>query len=162
MMEGIREELKRIYALPEGTGIFLTSSESSANFIPILIAKALNTDKKSFLNILSTVDEIDRDVSVSAAGRYISEKMPIQGYKQHKHDSPIKGLNRDVSVLSLKGRDREGNVAANNWRIVEEALVKCQEESKVPILHSVFGSDTEMWERHEHSFPNTIKELNGL
>lgn len=39
MNEEVRELLMKYYELPEGTGIFLTSSEADAQYIPIMIAK---------------------------------------------------------------------------------------------------------------------------
>ena len=39
MMEESRAKLKEMYDLPDETGIFLTSNEADAQFIPILIAK---------------------------------------------------------------------------------------------------------------------------
>lgn len=44
-MHGIREELMRLYELPEGTGIVLTPSGTDAQFVPILVAKCLNAGK---------------------------------------------------------------------------------------------------------------------
>lgn len=39
MNHEVRELLMKYYQLPEGTGIFLTSSEADAQYIPIMLAK---------------------------------------------------------------------------------------------------------------------------
>lgn len=58
IMDGIRSELLRLYELPKGTGIILTPSRYDAQYIPILIARALNQDKEKLVNIVSAKNEL--------------------------------------------------------------------------------------------------------
>jgi len=72
-MHGIREELTRLYELPKGTGIILTPSGADAQYIPILVSKALNAHKnEKFLNILTGKGEIGSTTVRAAAGKYLS------------------------------------------------------------------------------------------
>jgi hypothetical protein len=80
LLEGIRTELKNLYELPEGTGIFITPSRSDAQYIPLLIAKTLNRDKQNFLNIIPCNGEIGTSTPMAASGKYFSKYRPIEGY----------------------------------------------------------------------------------
>lgn len=78
-MEMTREELKKFYDLPQGTGIFFASSNNSAQLIPILIAKALNAEKEKFVSIITTEGEIDDNAkSLAAGGLPWSDIKPIE------------------------------------------------------------------------------------
>ena len=72
-METVRTNLKRHLEIPEETGIILTTSETDAQFIPLLITKALNRDKKEFLNIVTGNGEISKSILTAAGGKRISE-----------------------------------------------------------------------------------------
>ena len=70
----------RLYELPEGTGIILTPSGTDAQFVPILVAKALNAGKENYLNILTGKGEIGSSTLRAASGKYFSKAEPNQGY----------------------------------------------------------------------------------
>lgn len=166
LMEGIRSELKRLYELPEGTGIILTPSRSDAQFIPLLIAKILNRDQKKFLNILPCNGEIGTSTPLAAGGKYFSEYQPIEGYSEESGldctiDAPIVGLAEGVEVLSLDARDKDGNVIDNKNQI-EQAVKRCSDEGIVPILHSVFPSGTGIQQRANYDLAEQINALGGM
>ena len=97
-MEKTREELKKFFDLPEGTGIFFAPSNKSAQLIPILIAKALNSEKEKFLSIVTSECE---------TGKKSLEAVP-------SHWSNIKFLS---IVKTMKARDNNGNIIDNDWNI---------------------------------------------
>ena len=113
IMEGIRNELMRMYELPEGTGIIFTPSGTDAQFIPILIARALNPKKEKILNIVTGKGEIGTGTIRAAKGTFISSKDPIPGYQSMlgfggTPDTPIGGLHGGLTVLALEARDHSG------------------------------------------------------
>lgn len=72
IMQGIRQELKRLYELPQDTGIFLTPSGTDAQLIPILVAKCLNPGNDKLLNIVTGKGEIGSRPLLAAAGKFFS------------------------------------------------------------------------------------------
>lgn len=79
-MEGVRDDLKKLFELPEGTGIFFTSSEQDAHFIPILIAKDLGQQR--VLNIIAQEEITHKDTISAAYGEHFSSTLPICNYKK--------------------------------------------------------------------------------
>lgn len=74
IMDGIRNEIIRLYDLPAGTGIILTPSRYDAQYIPILIARALNKDKEKLVNIITAKNELGDCTIHAAAGHYFCER----------------------------------------------------------------------------------------
>ena len=99
----------------------MTPSGADAQFIPILIAKMLNTESDNFLNIITAQGEIGSSTVLAAAGKYISYKEPMEGYatdlkkdqgtngKWNRPNLAIDGLSEGLEVLALNARDEEGN-----------------------------------------------------
>ena len=140
-MDGIRNEIKRLYDLPEGTGIILTPSRYDAQYIPILVAKALNAEKDKLVNIITAKNELGDCTIHAAGGRYFCETMPFSEFLEAKIEEPIAGLNVDIDVKALDMRDSDGNVVPHTQDI-KELLIACQSDGSVPILHSIYGSGT--------------------
>lgn len=46
IMEGVRTQIKHLLALPDGTEVFTCPSGSDAEYIPLLVAKALGKGRK--------------------------------------------------------------------------------------------------------------------
>lgn len=139
--EHIRNELKKSFELPEGTGIFFAASNNSAQLIPILIVKALNADKEKFISIVPGFGEIGNK-TVAAAGVSWSEVTPIE----EQEITPVYNFSDDLEIKAFRARDKNGNVKNNEYQI-EQLLDKCESDGKVPILHSVYGTSTGIQER---------------
>ena len=111
-MEMTREELKKFYDLPEGTGIFFAPSNNSAQLIPILIAKALNSEKEKFVSILTYESDVGKKF-LAAGGLPWSDIKPIEEH----HFIPLYKFSDNVEVKTMKARDSNGNIIDNDWNI---------------------------------------------
>ena len=111
-MEKTREELKQFFDLPEGTGIFFAPSNNSAQLIPILIAKALNSEKEKFLSIVTSEGESGKK-SLAAGGLPWSNIKPIE----EQILTPLYKFSDNVEVKTMKARDNKGNIIDNDWNI---------------------------------------------
>lgn len=166
-MQGIRQELKRLYDLPQDTGIFLTPSGTDAQFIPILVTKALNEGRDNFLNIVTGKGEIGSAPLLAAAGKYFSKEEPNPGYCSTLgfgcfKGTPINGIhNGGLKLLALQSRDENGKIVDHS-NDIEEALQKCKDESTIPILHSVYGSSTGIKKGFQYQFKQRVEELGGV
>lgn len=122
----------------------MTPSRTDAQFIPILVAKALNHDKDSFLNILTGKGEIGTNTLKAAQGKYFTDKYPIPGYIKKNEDvvdTQIPGLLDNLKLEMLETRSVTGQVL-DHRKTIENMLNKCKDDGVVPILHSVYGTAT--------------------
>lgn len=117
IMDGIRNELIRLYDLPKGTGIILTPSRYDAQYIPILVARALNPDQEKLVNIITAKNELGDCTILAAGGKYFCDKLPFDGYQKSKPEVPIAGLSLNVDVKALDTRAPNGDVINHNSTI---------------------------------------------
>ena len=109
MMEATRDKLKEVLGLHKDTGIFLTSSEQDAQYIPILIAKAIGS--ANALNVIVREELFGKDTVSAACGRYYSDSLPIKGYcpeDANLKNKPVEGLSHKLETACLKSFDRDG------------------------------------------------------
>ena len=118
-MEETRTKLKDMYNLPEGTGIFLTSSDADAQFIPILITKQIFSPR--VLNILTRKENLTAESIAAAKGEYYSSKVPImgEGPKSVGAGRFISGICENLHTLILNSYNDKGKVIGNRSRILE-------------------------------------------
>ena len=131
--------------MSEGTGVFLTPSGSDAEYIPLIIAKAIHGQDKKIVNIVTCNDEVGSGTLGASGGRFFSPLEPIPGYTGHmdvvEMDSPVLGLAENVETVTVQARLASGEVVDAKPEIIkalEEAAIK----DAMPIVHSVFGSKT--------------------
>ena len=77
IMDDVRSQIKRLYNLPEGTGIVLTPSRYDAQYIPILVAKALNKEKDHLVNIINSKNEYGDCMIQAAGGQMFCKQLPF-------------------------------------------------------------------------------------
>lgn len=111
--EIIREELKRLYELPEGAGIFFSPSGTDTEYITLMIGKILNPGKK-ITNVLTCNDEVGSGCKNAAYGRFFMNLEPHPGYHEHlgpnKKGKPLLELGDDVDCIDVKARQPDGEV----------------------------------------------------
>ena len=125
--------------------MFLTPSGSDAEYIPLIIAKAIHGQDKKIVNIVTCNDEVGSGTLGASGGRFFSPLEPIPGYTGHmdvvEMDSPVLGLAENVETVTVQARLASGEVVDAKPEIIkalEEAAIK----DAMPIVHSVFGSKT--------------------
>ena len=99
----------------------------------ILIAKALNEDKQKFVSIFSSEGETGQKARAASGLPWFDIKP-----EEEKILSPFSD---NLEVKSFEARDENGDIKDNDWSI-KLLLKKCEDEQKVPILHSMYGSET--------------------
>jgi len=110
-MSSTRKRIIEAYNYKEGTGVFLLPSGSDAEYIPLLITKLLNKNKK-IVNIVSCNEEVGSGTLDAAGGKLFSPVQPITGYIEgpSKSGDGVKGLNEDVKTIAINARMPNGDV----------------------------------------------------
>lgn len=165
IMHEVRHKIARLYQLPEGTGVFLTPSGSDAEYIPLLLAKLFN-EGKEVTNIVTCNDEVGSGTLDAAGGRFFSELEPIPGYATHmeggpKMHDPVLGLGDGVESIAIPARAVSGDVV-DSVPATQEALKRCKENGRVPVVHSVYGSKTGICQPFEAELKAQAESMGGL
>jgi hypothetical protein len=160
--EQTRADLTRLCGLPEGTGVFLTPSGSDAEYIPLLIVKALNPGKK-IANIVTCNEEVGSGTLNAAGGKFFSPVEPIPGYTDcpKKDGDPLIELAEDVETIAIPARSQDGSAVIAAERL-DQIVDKCVQDGSVPIIHSVAGSKTGIVEQFPSEFLQKVEQMNGL
>ena len=125
----------KLYELPEGTGIFLTPSETDAQYIPILVAKSLNnTDEDYFLNILTGKDEFGSSTLCAASGLFFSNAVPNPGYAICRDSFVLIRMWEGLEMISLNNRREKDGLMVDQGEAINLAIDRCFRKGKIPIL----------------------------
>ena len=100
MMEATRDKLKEVLELNKDTGIFLTSSEQDAQYIPTLIAKAIGS--ANALNVIVREELFDKDTVSAACGEYYTDSLPIKGLSHNLETACLKSFDTDGKPIDNK------------------------------------------------------------
>ena len=76
-------------------------------------------------------------------------------------NDPVLGLANGVETLAIPAREPSGEVVDAREK-VKEALEKCQETRKVPIVHSVYGSKTGICQPFQIDLKDKVEKLGGI
>ena len=135
-----RERIARYLELPKGTEVVLCPSGSDAEYIPIAIARALNTNNKKIVNVVTQKREIGAGSSVAAGGEYFSTHTPLYGRLREDSNDLLDGFDNIVEV-SVLAREDDGTVIDAS-AVAAEVARRAESEGAYPIVHGVFGGKT--------------------
>lgn len=135
-----RERIAKYLELPKGTEVVLCPSGSDAEYIPIAIARALNSNKKKIVNVITQKREIGAGSSVAAGGEYFSTHTPLFGRLREDSNEILDGFDNIVEV-SVLAREDDGTVIDAST-VAEEVARRAELEGAYPIVHGVFGGKT--------------------
>jgi len=162
LFSSVRERISKHYHLPEGTAVFIMPSGSDAEYIPVLVAKALNEGKK-ITNIVTCNEEVGSGTLAAANGQFFSPVEPIPGHTDapKKNGDDLAGLAEGVKAIPINAREASGDVVNSNSKL-DELLAQIEKDGAVPIIHTVFGSKTGICEKFPKEQVEKVKSLNGL
>ena len=160
--ENTRKRLADLFKLPKGSGIFLTPSGSDAEYIPLLITKLLNPGKE-IRNLVTCKDEVGAGTLNGANGKYFSSVDPIEGFTDSpkKYGDDLNQVADGVEIWTVQAREPNGD-EADNLPPMNEMMLDCNENGRVPIVHTVYGSKTGITEKFPENFVDKINEMGGM
>lgn len=138
VIEDQRTRLFHILNLPDGAEIIFCPSGSDAEYIPIVIARALNGDLP-ISNGVVQVREIGAGSAPAACGKYFSTHAPLIG--RISDDAKTLDGFEGVEGVEIVARDRCGT-AVDASREMDDFIHHSLSKGSFPIVHGVFGGKT--------------------
>jgi asparagine synthase (glutamine-hydrolysing) len=125
---------------PAGTEIILCPSGSDAEYLPVVIAKALHPHRP-IVNVVTQLKEVGAGTSAAAGGLYFSTHAPLLGRVPDGVER-LAGFD-NVSTICIPARKKNGT-ALDSSRLAQEAADQAVRTTTgaFPILHGVFGGKT--------------------
>ena len=137
-----RDRIAKFLKLPPGAAVILCPSGSDAEYIPIVIAKALagnHGPNSHIVNGVTQLNEIGAGTAPAAMGKYFSTHAPLIGRLQ-EGQKILKGFeDLDGPVISARSRDGEVIDASAEMKSFTDGSL---EKELYPIVHGVFGGKT--------------------
>jgi hypothetical protein len=140
IFEDQRRRIAASLELPEGTEIVLCPSGSDAEYIPIAIARTLNSYKK-IVNVVTQLREIGAGSLPASGGQHFSTHAPLYG-RLPDGAGRLEGFDSDiVSEVSIPARERDGSILDAST-IAKETAFLAEQDGAYTIVHGVFGGKT--------------------
>jgi len=133
-----RARLANLLSLPPGAEIILVPSGSDAEYLPIAIAKAIQSNP-SITNGVTQLREIGAGSAPAAIGEFFSTHAPLMGVVP-KGKERLDGF-EGIDGVAIGARGTDGN-AVDATAEMDGFLKKAEEEGKFPIIHGVWGGKT--------------------
>lgn len=137
IFETQRNRLSTVLDLPPGSEIVLCPSGSDAEYIPVAMAKMIQS-KQMIKNGVTQLNEIGAGSAPAATGDTFSTHAPFVG--------ELNGLKKldgfdGIEAYIIPARTKEGDVIEASLKI-KEFTKECIENGHYPIVHGVFGGKT--------------------
>jgi len=118
------------------------------------------------MNILTGKGEIGSRPLLAASGRFFSKDEPNPGYASGLgigaiKNTPISGIHDGLEVVALQSRDLNGKIMDNS-NDINDAVLRCETDGIIPILHSVYGSSTGIKKGFQYQFKSRVERLGGV
>eukprot|EP00533_Pseudo-nitzschia_delicatissima_P009427 CAMPEP_0116087484 /NCGR_PEP_ID=MMETSP0327-20121206/5388_1 /TAXON_ID=44447 /ORGANISM="Pseudo-nitzschia delicatissima, Strain B596" /LENGTH=1186 /DNA_ID=CAMNT_0003578555 /DNA_START=81 /DNA_END=3641 /DNA_ORIENTATION=- len=133
-----RARIAKILELEEGTEVIIVPSGSDAEYLPLVIAKAIKGDVP-ISNGVTQLQEIGAGTAPASVGEYFSTHSPLKG-KLAEGTKYLSGF-ESFDGIAVPARERSGEVI-NASQKMEEFVAETIAKGAYPIVHGVFGGKT--------------------
>jgi len=133
-----RARLSNLLSLPPGAEIVLVPSGSDAEYLPLAIARSIQSNPK-IANGITQLQEIGAGSAPAAKGEYFSTHTPLTGLLPPK-TKKLTGF-QSVTGVDIPARSPNGT-ARNATLAMDEFLTSAASTNSYPIVHGVFGGKT--------------------
>jgi len=140
-----RTRLSHLLHLPPGAEIILVPSGSDAEYLPIAIAKAIQSKKSTkIVNGITQLREIGAGSAPASVGEWFSTHAPLLGVVggsgKDGVDTHLEGFD-GIDGKTIPAREIDGSTIDASLAM-DEFLFNAQRNDAYPILHGVFGGKT--------------------
>jgi len=136
-----RTRLSNLLHLPPGAEIILVPSGSDAEYLPIAIARAIQS-KTKITNGVTQLREIGAGSAPASVGKWFSTHAPLLGVVgagdgSHTHLDGFDGIDgTTIPARAKDGTSTDASLAMNDF------VTEAQRNGAYPIVHGVFGGKT--------------------
>lgn len=133
-----RKRISEILELEEGTEVIIVPSGSDAEYLPLVIARAIKGNVP-ISNGVTQLQEIGAGTAPAAVGEYFSTHAPLKG-KLAEGTKYLSGF-ETFDGIAIPAREKNGDVI-NASQKMEQFVASTIAKGSYPIVHGVFGGKT--------------------
>lgn len=133
-----RSRISKILELEEGTEVIIVPSGSDAEYLPVIIARAIKGNVP-ISNGVTQLREIGAGTAPASVGEYFSTHSPLKG-KLADDITHLEGFDT-VDGIAIPAREKNGDVI-NASQKMDEFVASTIAKGSYPIVHGVFGGKT--------------------
>jgi asparagine synthase (glutamine-hydrolysing) len=133
-----RSRISKILELEEGTEVIIVPSGSDAEYLPVIIARAIKGNIP-ISNGVTQLREIGAGTAPASVGEYFSTHSPLKG-KLADDITHLEGFDT-LDGIAIPAREKNGDVIDASQKM-DEFVASTIAKGSYPIVHGVFGGKT--------------------